>query len=117
MFGSIGGFEMLVLMGIGLLVFGPRKLPEIGRTLGKAMLEFRRAVMELRSSIEKEINLEELQDATRSVSREVNEGIRDVTDAAQSVIPQEIQEIKDITEIRQIDPRVDQRSDDAVQKD
>ena len=43
MFGPLGGFELLVLAAIGLLVFGPRRLPEIGRTLGKAMLEFRRA--------------------------------------------------------------------------
>jgi Tat protein translocase TatB subunit len=75
MFGSIGGFEMLVLMAIGLLVFGPRKLPEVGRTLGKAMVEFRRAAMELRSSIEKEISLEDLKDTRQSVSREMDEGL------------------------------------------
>src|SRR5881409_1669696 len=96
MFGSIGGFEMLVLMGIGLLVFGPRRLPEIGRTLGKAMVEFRRAAMELRSSIEREINLEELRDTTRSVGREVDEGIRTVTDAARSAVPDEIKDIEKI---------------------
>ena len=67
MFGSIGGFEMLVLAAIGLLVFGPRRLPEIGRTLGKAMGEFRRAAMELRTSIEREVNLEDVRDATRAI--------------------------------------------------
>jgi len=67
MFGSIGGFEMLVLAVIGLLVFGPRRLPEIGRTLGKAMIEFRRAAMELRTSIEREVNLEEVKETTRAI--------------------------------------------------
>lgn len=67
MFGSIGGFEMLVLAAIGLLVFGPRRLPEIGRTLGKAMVEFRRAAMELRTSIEREVNLEEVRETTRAI--------------------------------------------------
>jgi len=72
MFGSIGGMELIVLAVIGLLVFGPRKLPEIGRTLGKAMAEFRRSAMELRSSIEREVHLEEIQqirDASRSLQR------------------------------------------------
>lgn len=67
MFGSIGGFEMLVLAAIGLLVFGPRRLPEIGRTLGKAMVEFRRAAMELRTSIEREVNLDEIKETSRAI--------------------------------------------------
>ncbi|HEY3176390.1 MAG TPA: Sec-independent protein translocase protein TatB [Candidatus Polarisedimenticolia bacterium] len=71
MFGSIGGFEMLVLAIIGLLVFGPRRLPEIGRTLGKAMVEFRRAAMELRTSIEREVNLEEVRETTRTIQKAV----------------------------------------------
>jgi len=81
MFGSIGGFEMLVLMAIGLLVFGPRKLPEIGRTLGKALVEFRKAGMELKNSIEREVNLEELnelKESGRAVGREVSAGIDSV---------------------------------------
>lgn len=72
MFGSIGGFEMLVLAIIGLLVFGPRRLPEIGRTLGKAMVEFRRAAMELRTSIEREVNLEEVRETTRTIQKAVS---------------------------------------------
>jgi TatA/E family protein of Tat protein translocase len=59
MFGSIGGTELLVILLLGLLVFGPRKLPEIGRTLGKALAEFRRATQELKESIEKEVDLKE----------------------------------------------------------
>ena len=128
MFGSIGGFEMLVLMAIGLLVFGPRKLPEIGRTLGKAMVEFRRAAMELRSSIEREINLEELQDTTRSVTREVGEGIRGVADVAQQAIPEEVREIRPSNLLQKLEipkleegqpssPRTDPRTDDAAKRD
>jgi Tat protein translocase TatB subunit len=114
MFGSIGGFEMLVLLVIGLLVFGPRRLPEIGRTLGKAMVEFRRAAMELRSSIEKEINLEELKDASRAVSREVHEGVRSATQAAENAIPQEIRDLK---EIKPIDLGTEPRKDDVAEQD
>lgn len=73
MFGPIGGFELLVLAVIGLLVFGPRRLPEIGRTLGRIMVEFRRAATELRTSIEREIDLEEVKETTRSIKKTVEE--------------------------------------------
>jgi len=58
MFGSIGGTELLLIMVIALLVFGPRKLPQLGRTIGKAMGEFRRASQDFRSSLEREIDQE-----------------------------------------------------------
>ncbi|MEE9218119.1 MAG: twin-arginine translocase TatA/TatE family subunit [Acidobacteriota bacterium] len=59
MFGTIGGLELLVIFLLGLLVFGPRKLPELGRAIGKSLAEFRRATSDLKESIEKEVNLKE----------------------------------------------------------
>jgi TatA/E family protein of Tat protein translocase len=56
---DIGVQELLVLMVIALLVFGPDKLPELGRRLGRAMREFRRASDEFRSTIETNLNLNE----------------------------------------------------------
>lgn len=56
---DIGIQELLVLMVIALLVFGPDKLPELGRRLGRAMREFRRASDEFRSTIETNLNLHE----------------------------------------------------------
>jgi TatA/E family protein of Tat protein translocase len=58
MFG-IGMPELLVIFVIALLVFGPKELPKIGRTIGKAMGEFRRASDELRDGIQREIELAE----------------------------------------------------------
>ena len=46
---------------IALIIFGPRKLPELGRSLGKSLAEFKRASNELRSTLEEEIRLEEQQ--------------------------------------------------------
>lgn len=43
MFGSIGIQEVLLVLGIGLLLFGARKLPEIGKGLGKGIREFKKA--------------------------------------------------------------------------
>ncbi|MBM3777683.1 MAG: TatA/E family twin arginine-targeting protein translocase [Acidimicrobiia bacterium] len=59
MFGSIGMTELVIILVIALIVFGPRKLPELGRSLGKSLGEFKRASNELRSTIEEEIRIEE----------------------------------------------------------
>lgn len=50
--GPIGVQEMVVIFMIALLLFGPKKLPELGRTLGKALTEFRRAKNELKTTFE-----------------------------------------------------------------
>jgi TatA/E family protein of Tat protein translocase len=60
MFGSLGVPELLVILAVALIVFGPRKLPEIGRTLGKALGEFRKATDDLKNTIEREVRVEEL---------------------------------------------------------
>jgi len=59
MFGPLGVPELIFIFVLALLIFGPRRLPEIGRTMGKAMGEFRRATTELKRSINTEIALEE----------------------------------------------------------
>jgi len=60
MFGSLGLPELLLIFIVALIVFGPRKLPEIGKTLGKALNEFKKASDELKSTIEREVKVEEL---------------------------------------------------------
>ena len=59
MFGSIGMPELIIIFVIALIIFGPRKLPELGKSLGKSIGEFKRASNELRSSLEEEIRVEE----------------------------------------------------------
>jgi TatA/E family protein of Tat protein translocase len=62
MFGSLGFPELLMIFVVALIVFGPRKLPELGRTLGKALGEFKKATDELKNTIEKEVRVEELKE-------------------------------------------------------
>jgi sec-independent protein translocase protein TatA len=59
MFGSIGMPELIIIFVIALIIFGPRKLPELGRSLGKSLAEFKKASNELRSTLEEEIRIEE----------------------------------------------------------
>jgi sec-independent protein translocase protein TatA len=59
MFGSIGMPELIIIFVIALIIFGPRKLPELGRSLGKSINEFKKASNELKSTLEEEIRLEE----------------------------------------------------------
>jgi Tat protein translocase TatB subunit len=56
---SIGTSELILIGLIALIVFGPRKLPQIARTIGKTVTEFKRAGQEFKTTWEKEVNLEE----------------------------------------------------------
>ena len=63
MLGSIGMPELIIIFVIAMIIFGPRKLPELGRSLGKSLAEFKKASNELKSTLEEEIRLEEQRSA------------------------------------------------------
>lgn len=65
MFGSIGIPELLIIFTIALIIFGPRKLPELGRSLGRSLNEFKRASNELRHTLDEEIRIEDQREAER----------------------------------------------------
>lgn len=67
--GPVGWQEMVLIFIVALVLFGPKKLPELGRTLGKAITEFRRASNELKATFEREM---------QSLERE-NESLKEVT--------------------------------------
>jgi sec-independent protein translocase protein TatA len=67
--GPLGWQEMAFIFVLALLLFGPKKLPEIGRTLGKAITEFKRASNELKATFDRELS---------SLERE-NESLKEVT--------------------------------------
>jgi sec-independent protein translocase protein TatA len=76
MFGSIGPAELILIFIVALLVFGPKKLPEIGKSVGKAIREFKRTSEEIKSRIEDEIEASTIKDAAKDLKDEVT-GIKD----------------------------------------
>ena len=75
MFGSIGMPELIIILVIALIIFGPRKLPEIGRSLGKSIREFKNTSNELRSTLEEEIRIEEQTDQRTAIRAEQDTAI------------------------------------------
>jgi len=72
MFGPIGMPELIVIMVIALIIFGPRKLPELGRSLGRSLNEFKRASNELKHTLDEEIRVEEQRSAERQTPPETS---------------------------------------------
>jgi sec-independent protein translocase protein TatA len=83
MFGSIGMPELVIILVIALIIFGPRKLPELGRSLGKSIGEFKRASNELRHTLDEEIRVEEQKEQRSKIEAEQNSAI----DAATVMTP------------------------------
>ncbi|MGH9319035.1 MAG: Sec-independent protein translocase protein TatB [Vicinamibacteria bacterium] len=101
MFGPIGMQELVIIFVIALIVFGPRKLPQLGKSLGKSIGEFKRASNELRSTLEEEIRVEETRreimepieaigrEARKAVERATEEAAAEPVDTARSAEPTE----------------------------
>lgn len=88
MFGSLGFPEILVILVLALMLFGPKRLPEIGRTLGKALGEFRRSTSDLKRSIQTEMTLEEMGAETPDKPRRPNV-LRDSESAPPQTTPRQ----------------------------
>ena len=74
--GPVGVQEMMVIFLVALVLFGPKKLPELGKTIGKAITEFRRAQSELKATFEThmrelEKESESIKEVTRSYTNEI----------------------------------------------
>ncbi|NIO48663.1 MAG: twin-arginine translocase subunit TatB [Candidatus Aminicenantes bacterium] len=73
MFGNIGFPELLIILAIALLIFGPKKLPEVGRSIGRALREFRKTSDEIKEKIEEEIQVEEFRDIKEEIKKDIEE--------------------------------------------
>ena len=82
------GPEMLFLLVLAFLLFGPKKLPEIGRKLGRGLAEFKRASNELKGQLENEMRLLEAEERERKISPPVPAPENTVAVSAESASPE-----------------------------
>ncbi len=86
LFGPLGVPEVILVFVVALLLFGPRKMPQIGRSLGRALGEFRRASNDFKRTIEDEVAAEDIREVQRdlqeirSVGRDVLKDTAGITD-------------------------------------
>jgi TatA/E family protein of Tat protein translocase len=73
MFGNIGFPELIIILAIALLIFGPKKLPEVGRSIGRALREFRKTSDEIKEKIEEEIQVDEFRDIKEEFKKDIEE--------------------------------------------
>jgi TatA/E family protein of Tat protein translocase len=78
---NLGMPEMIFLGFLGLLLFGPKKLPEIGRQLGKAIAEFKRASQEFQNQLHEEVRQLEMEDE----AKKIKEAVQPIGTAAREV--------------------------------
>ncbi len=75
MFGNIGFPELLIILAIALLIFGPKKLPEVSKSLGRAIREFRRTSDEIKDKIEQEIQASEFKEIKDELKKDITQDI------------------------------------------
>jgi sec-independent protein translocase protein TatA len=81
MFG-LGVTEVLVILVIAFLLFGPQQLPEIGRQVGKAVKGFKEATDDIRKSVEPELNL--MQAEMKSIEQDLQSSMKEAEDAVKN---------------------------------
>ncbi|PYU89457.1 MAG: twin-arginine translocase subunit TatB [Acidobacteria bacterium] len=78
--GSLGMQEIIVIFIIALIVFGPRKLPELGKSLGKGLAEFKKASNELKQTWEEEVRLEKEKESMSEILKDASTDLKDSKD-------------------------------------
>jgi TatA/E family protein of Tat protein translocase len=85
MFGSIGFPELIMIFMVALLVFGPKKLPEFAKLLGKTIREFRTTVDEAKAAIEDEIYKEGMTSQLKDIGKDVKDALNIYSEIDQPV--------------------------------
>jgi sec-independent protein translocase protein TatA len=76
--GSLGMQEIIIIFVLALIIFGPRKLPELGKTLGKGLAEFKKASNELKQTWEDEVRLEKEKEAIVDLMKDSSTGSKEI---------------------------------------
>ena len=91
--GNIGTQEIIIIFIIALIVFGPRKLPEIGKTIGKGLAEFKKASNELRNTWEEEVKIDKENASLNSVISENTGGLSEIVNEVKGSVSEIVGDI------------------------
>jgi len=133
MFGTLGGPEVILILVVALIVFGPRRLPEIGKSMGKMLAEFRKASNDFKRTIEDELEAEKTKESppTPIPAPETTPPVSDVaaTEATTAAMPEAavVPEVApapaptfegaDASGTPESEPRVDRPAEPVVSRD
>jgi sec-independent protein translocase protein TatA len=76
--GSLGMQEIIIIFVLALIIFGPRKLPELGKSLGKGLAEFKKASNELKQTWEDEVRLDKEKEAMSDILKDSSINSKDI---------------------------------------
>ena len=124
MFGTLGGPEVILILVVALIVFGPRRLPEIGKSMGKMLAEFRKASNDFKRTIEDELEAEKSREtqpppvAAPEVTPPVSDvGATDATTAAVPDAPAPTFDGADTSGTPESEPRLERPAEPVVSRD
>lgn len=121
MFG-IGMPELLLILAVALVVIGPKKLPDLAKSLGRAMGEFKRATNDLKQSIEQETGLDEVRQSMKEVNRDIRRSFDSADTQPATTGAETTENIKDVppdekdSDRDKIDPAVAGEATEEIQR-
>jgi sec-independent protein translocase protein TatB len=107
---DIGGWEILIIAVVGLIVIGPERLPDVARTVGRWVGRIRRFIVNVKTDIDKEIQQEELK---KAIERDAGlDEIKQIMNTDRFSIEDEIMDEKPVEAGSQVEALDDNESDD-----
>lgn len=118
MFGSLGFTELFFIFVVALLIFGPRKLPELGKTIGGALGQFKRASEDFKRTWEDEVDLEkrrpvEPKPSVNSMARSAEPEVIDADQASARASAEKLSHAS-LPSVEEVDPPTDERTTPTV---